>query len=386
MRLISFISLIIILLTPVIPEYAAAKTESEKIKLDNIKSKIIEREKKLKEYKKKEGQVIERLNRLEQQLLKDNIKVEEINEKISQIKKSIKESRKLIDELNNEIAEVKDILDKRLISLYKYHNRSGLRILLSSDTYNDFLRHDKLLNKIVSNDYNLIKKSLKRIEEKVAHEKKLKNQKSALLKQKKKYYKSSTKIEVTKKEKISLLKKTREKKAVQLTAIKELKEYARKLQDFIDRLPEEKKDFKSLTRRFSAMKGKLPFPVKGKIITKFGRKEHVDLHTFTFEKGIDIKAPQGKEVQSIFEGKVIYADWFKGYGKMMIINHGEKYYSLFGHASKLFKKTGDIVGQGETIALVGDTNSLKGSCLYFEIRHHGKPQDPLRWLVKAGNK
>ena len=281
---------------------------------------------------------------------------------------------------------MKRILDKRLISLYKYHNRSGLRILLSSETYNDFLRHDKLLNKIVSNDYNLIRKSLKRIEDKVTYEKKLKSQKDALLKQKEKYYKNSSKIEVTKKEKISLLKKTREKKEVQLTAIKELKEYARRLQDFIDRLPEEKKDFKSLTRKFSSMKGRLPFPVKGRIITVFGRKEHPDLHTYTFQKGIEIKAPLGKEVRSVFEGKVIFADWFKGYGNMMIINHGEKYYSLFAHASKLFKKTGDLVGQGETIALVGDTNSLKGSCLYFEIRHQGKPQDPLRWLLKAGNK
>jgi len=257
---------------------------------------------------------------------------------------------------------------------------------LSSETYNDFLRHDKLLNKIVSNDYNLIKKSLKRIDDKISHEKKLKSQKDALLRQKEKYYKNSTKIEVTKKEKISLLKKTREKKEDQLAAIKELKEYARKLQDFIDRLPEEKKDFQSLTRKFSSMKGRLPFPVKGRIITQFGRKEHPDLHTYTFEKGIEIKAPLGKEVRSVFEGKVIFADWFKGYGNMMIINHGEKYYSLFAHTSKLFKKTGDLVGQGETIALVGDTNSLKGSCLYFEIRHHGKPQNPLKWLLKAGNK
>ena len=160
MRFITFISLIIIFITIYCPYEISAKTESEKIKLDNIKNKIIQKEKKLKEYKKKEGAVIERLNRLEQQLIKENIKVKEINKKISKIKSDIKKSRETINKLNREINEISAVLEKRLVALYKYHRRSGLRILLSSKTYNDFLRQDKLLSEIVSNDYGMIKKSL----------------------------------------------------------------------------------------------------------------------------------------------------------------------------------------------------------------------------------
>ena len=128
------------------------------------------------------------------------------------------------------------------------------------------------------------------------------------------------------------------------------------------------------------MKGKLLFPVRGSIISKFGRTEHPNLRTFTFQKGIEIKAQSGTEIKSVFKGKVIYADWFKGYGNIIIINHGEHYYSIYAHAEKLLKQVGDIVNNNETIALVGDTNALKGSCLYFEIRHNGIPQDPLLWL------
>jgi len=357
-----------------------AKTESDKIKLNRIKSKIVQSEKKLKEYRKKETEVIEKLNTLEQQLINENIKIRDINDKIREIKKNIFASRKVVDRLNAEIADVKNSFDHRLVALYKYHNRSGLRILLSSKTYNDFLRQDKLLSRIVSDDYTLIQETLNKIEEKIQYEKKLKAQRGSLLNEKGNYAKRSRRIESAKNRKISLLKKTRQKKELQQAAILELKRYARQLQSFIDQLPDEKKDFKSLTRKFSSMKGRLPFPVQGPVITKFGRKEHPELHTYTFQKGIEIKAPEGREIKSVFEGKVIYADWFKGYGNLLIINHGEKYYSLSAHASKLFKKTGDLVGQGETVALVGDTNSLKGSCLYFEIRHKGKPQDPLQWL------
>jgi len=88
----------------------------------------------------------------------------------------------------------------------------------------------------------------------------------------------------------------------------------------------------------------------------------------------------------VHAGRVAFADWFKGYGLMIIVDHGEHYYSLSAHASRLLKEVDDIVYAGETIAQVGDTNSIKGAGLYFEIRQQGKPQDPLIWLKKGGNK
>jgi len=386
MRFITLISIIICLFIVYCPVEISAKTDTEKIKLDNIKKRIIQKEKKLKEYKKKEGQVIERLNRLEKQLINENIKVDEINKKISKIKRDIKRSRVIINKLNSEINEISVVLEKRLVALYKYHRRSGLRILLSSKTYNDFIRQDKLLNEIVSKDYALIKKSLNKIEDRISQEKKLRKQKASFEKEKESYFINSSKINSTKKDKLTLLKDTRKKKDLQISAINELKKYAKKLQDFIDKLPSDQIEFKQLANKFSAMKGKLSFPVKGKIISKFGRTEHPDLHTFTFQKGIEIKSPFGMKIKSIFKGKVIYAGWFKGYGNMIIINHGENYYSLYAHAEKLFKQIGEIVEENEAVALVGDTNSLNGSCLYFEIRHKGKPQNPLRWLKKSGRK
>jgi septal ring factor EnvC (AmiA/AmiB activator) len=98
------------------------------------------------------------------------------------------------------------------------------------------------------------------------------------------------------------------------------------------------------------------------------------------QNGIEIKAPMETEVRAILPGKVLYADWFKGFGNMVIIDHGDHTFTVSAYCSHLLKKEGDAVSQGEAIARVGSAGSLKGPCLYFEIRHRGKPQDPMDWI------
>ena len=122
-------------------------------------------------------------------------------------------------------------------------------------------------------------------------------------------------------------------------------------------------------------KGKLSPPVHGNVISLFKEKG---------QNGIEIKAPLGTEVRAVLPGKVLYADWFKGFGNVMIIDHGDQTFTVSGYCSQLLKKAGDLVSQGEAIALVGSAGSLKGPCLYFEIRHKGKPQDPMEWISHLG--
>jgi septal ring factor EnvC (AmiA/AmiB activator) len=134
---------------------------------------------------------------------------------------------------------------------------------------------------------------------------------------------------------------------------------------------------------FSLQKGRLMPPVAGQIISRFGIKQSGDYKSFTFQSGIAIRGEQGDPVRSVFKGNVVYAEWLKGYGNMVIINHGENYYTLYAHLQEMFRKKGDTVDTGEVIATMGDTGSLKGVCLHFELRHHGKPVDPLKWLKKG---
>ena len=124
-------------------------------------------------------------------------------------------------------------------------------------------------------------------------------------------------------------------------------------------------------------------PVKGKIISLYGAYKNRKYHITNFRSGIEIKADRGTPVRSIFGGRVIYAGWFKGYGNMIIIDHGANFYSVYAHLEELFASKGDMVNSGQVIATVGDSGSLTGPRLYFEIRHHGKPENPLQW-IKTG--
>ena len=124
-------------------------------------------------------------------------------------------------------------------------------------------------------------------------------------------------------------------------------------------------------------------PVEGKITNLFGPYKNPKYNVTNFRSGIDIEAEKGEPIRSVFKGTVIFSNWFKGYGNMIIIDHGNSYYTVYAHLEETFKTKGDEVDTAEVIATVGDTGSMTGVKLYFEVRHHGKPMNPLSWLKKG---
>lgn len=131
---------------------------------------------------------------------------------------------------------------------------------------------------------------------------------------------------------------------------------------------------------FPELKGKLPWPSAGKIRHKFGTpRGSGDLSW----KGVLVTARPGTPVHAVSHGRVAFADWLRGFGLLMIIEHGDGYMSLYGHSESLFKDVGDWVEAGELIARVGDSGGREMSGLYFEIRHRGTPVDPLQWCARG---
>lgn len=131
-----------------------------------------------------------------------------------------------------------------------------------------------------------------------------------------------------------------------------------------------------LDSRFGDYRGKLPLPVRGRILDRFGDPKHIgDLKW----QGLFLAAPEGRKVVAVFRGRVAFADWLRGFGLLMIIDHGNGYMTLYGHAQSLYMQAGDWVEAGQVIASVGNTGGTSQPGLYFEIRHDGKPGDPLKW-------
>jgi len=131
---------------------------------------------------------------------------------------------------------------------------------------------------------------------------------------------------------------------------------------------------------FEACKGKLPWPVQGELHRKFGKQYDAKLHADVLSKGIDIKAEPEAPVKAVWKGSVVYADWFRGYGKLMIIHHGGKSYTVLSYLSRLLKKEGDRVEAGEIVGYAGGGGSFEEGVVHFEVWHRGRPQDPLEWI------
>jgi septal ring factor EnvC (AmiA/AmiB activator) len=145
---------------------------------------------------------------------------------------------------------------------------------------------------------------------------------------------------------------------------------------------------KPLARRLGTIdldriKGKLNWPIKGKVVSFFGKKKSTKFDTYIINNGIKIQPGDSDQVRSIYPGEVVFADYYKGYGNLIIIQHAKNLYTLYGQCEKMFKQKGDNVSEGEVISLAGDSGSTSGKSLYFEIRTRLKPQDPLNWLRKG---
>jgi septal ring factor EnvC (AmiA/AmiB activator) len=191
----------------------------------------------------------------------------------------------------------------------------------------------------------------------------------------------------------TLLVKVRDERAYHERMVGELSEAARRLEAFIrDLVAKQRRLAKvppgipgELPRSgFGALRGTLPWPADGRLVSAFGPQVHPRFGTRTFRNGVDIQAAQGTEVAAVYAGHVVYTGWFKGYGNLIILDHSNDYYTLYAHVADIHVKEGEDVRQGQRIGTVGDTGSLDGPRLYFEVRYQGRPLDPAEWLRQRG--
>ena len=128
---------------------------------------------------------------------------------------------------------------------------------------------------------------------------------------------------------------------------------------------------------FSTLRGKLRLPSRGELVNRFGTQREDGGTTW---KGLFIKAGQGEEVRAVAPGRVVFADWMRGFGNLLIVDHGSEYLSIYGNNETVLKQVGDTVGSGDPVARVGNSGGNPETGLYFELRHQGKPFDPLLWV------
>lgn len=142
-----------------------------------------------------------------------------------------------------------------------------------------------------------------------------------------------------------------------------------------DKLPDNRFDGKP----FEQLKGKLSLPVMGTVVNKFGSARSDSTVSW---KGLQLRAASGQPVKSVAAGRVVFADWLRGFGNLLIVDHGKGYMSLYGNNETLYKQVGDILHGGDTVAAVGNSGGNEDYGVYFELRHRGEPIDPIKWIAQ----
>ena len=274
----------------------------------------------------------------------------------------------------------KKILGFRLRSIYKEGSVLPMKIMFSSNDINDLFQNLKYMNLIAQHDAQLLrqyksqydkfdkdKRSLYAVRAKlVSFEKNAKYKKDEIVKKKK--------------EKSVLLKKIKKKKYFYKKVRKELVAASTNLNELIDKLLVKIVSGEGLD--ISDKKGRLDMPLNGRILNKFGKKRVKEYDSYIVYNGINVKARKGSKVRTVFDGTVLYTGELEGYGNLVIIGHGKEFHSLYGHLDTIKVSTDTVVKTGQIIALSGDSGSLDGETLYFELRKNGKPIKPNPWFAK----
>jgi septal ring factor EnvC (AmiA/AmiB activator) len=350
-------------------------------KYKDIQRQIKEQKKKLAIAKDKETsfvQAIDGVNRrldLMQKALKiQKKKVKRTKDRIVVVKREINEFNKMLD-------KQRSYLKRKLSSVQRYGNETTnvVTVIVSSQNFSQMVRNMHYLKKVAEYDYNQIvvyKENLKKLNEKK------RNLNGLYTRQKTEQRELGNRQEELKKEKRykeTLLVSVRKKKEGYRKMLRELTSASNSVRKML----EEKRANTYKLTRFALLKGKLPWPITdGTVAKRYGSYEDPEFKTPVFRRGIYINADEGVTAKAIYTGKVVYADWFKGYGKVIIINHGSGYHSVYANLNEIFFKPGDIVKRRQAIGKVGQSGTISAPALYFEIRYKGKPLNPLQWLAR----
>jgi septal ring factor EnvC (AmiA/AmiB activator) len=354
-----------------------------------IQKKLKEEKQKQQQSKIKEKKILNRLHRVDQAL--GHLEREkEANEEDLQETKAHLENLQADNQSNQvQVARSRELLKRRLRALYRMSFRTPFwGGLFDSESFGDFARKLKFGTLLAESNGKLLEQTLRHEGElrqsslEWGDEQKRKERLLAVLGRKEKNYSRE------KNNRTGSLDSIRKQQAAREQKIAELNEAAQGLQQKVSSFLKQAREAQTRPAYVPAgagltvKRGKIPWPVSGRIISPYGKYRNPEFNAVVENTGIQIQAPLGTPFRAVAAGTVRYADWFKGYGKLVILDHGKGYYSLYAQASELSVSEGQAVAAGQILGNVGDTGSLVGSSLYFEIRKDAVPQDPLRWLKR----
>lgn len=277
------------------------------------------------------------------------------------------------------IGQQKKALGRRLNALYRFGGLTYVRMFLSIDQSRDPVEAMSMLSYLVSRDARLVSRFQEALQQLSIRNLDLADRQRRLADVRRVVEDRQRAVMAARGHKEQLLASLRSQETGSQHRIAELEEKALRLERLIAVL--------SLQRTgtvanvdIRSFQGALPWPVAGKVVERFGRQQDPKFLTFTTNNGVKIAAAAGVPVRAIFQGTVLFSQWFKGYGNLIILDHGNRVFSLYGNLKSSNAAVGERVASGQTIAGVGESEESPPGFLYFEIRQDNRPEDPQKWL------
>jgi murein hydrolase activator len=391
--------------------FAAKKIDAAKEDLSDLHEKIEELKKELNSNQAAHKDATDELKDSETAISSANKKLREINQKQKQNKNTLNTLKKQSLNLNENLSQQQQRLSKLLRQQYMHGGQSYSQLILQNKNPSEITRDVKYFSYIAKEHAKVIddmQSSLVKVKE-------LNNKTAATLQEvanlKAKQEAEKSELEQQKQEKSKVVKTLSKQITAQRKEIDKLKRDEKNLSNLVERLAkiipkkakkvskkktskptnEDEKPSQTIVKNeetptdaysgsnFIALKGKLRLPVRGDVTNRFGAAR---VDTGVSWKGLFIKAAEGNDVKTVADGRVVFADWMRGFGNLIIVDHGSGYMSLYGNNQAVLKGVGDEVNAGDAIASVGNSGGNESNGLYYELRRNSQPFDPMSWSVR----
>ena len=361
------------------------KIDRERKTLEQLKDQIEEKRRQADEAGKKRDSILQGIQTLDERHMRYRQSHQEISRKLRKKDQEIEAINAQIARLREGVQVRQEAILARLRVQYMEGRFGHWKPLLAADSYGDFQRRLRYLSAVSARDYGLIETFKTDLTSMQEAEGQREAARTGMVAYKRSTEKHLEEIKAVKKEKKLYLAKLTQEKESNERVLQELERSASRIDSLLRELEQRRRAAAARPPAGSlskGVKGGLPWPAEGSVLTYFGRQKHPTFNTYVQRKGIEIRTLEGSAIHAVMPGTVVYADWLKGYGLVIILDHANGFFSLYAHASKILTSVGAQVASGQAIGETGDTGMTGENTLYFELREGAEPVDPLHWLAK----
>ena len=358
---------------------AVAQTAEE---LDALRERVSQSRERVAEHEAAERNVFDRLEAIDRRQAELETAVRGVQAQVRSARTALAAVEADAARLESQLERTQSAMSRRAVALYKTGGVGPLRVLFAASSLRELLQRTAALQQMLGHDADLVARfRAERLAYDAAREETARTaQRHRELLGTLRSERASLDGERASKQ--ALLEQVREDRRGERELLIELEAAARALEAALSELGGSARSHAEWLdgSGFGARRGKLPLPVAAPVVATFGRVVDADFLTQTRRNGVELGARHGDAVRAVARGAVRFAGWFRGYGKIVILDHGDQYFTISGHLSEVRVAVGDRVSEGEIVGLAGETGSLAGPRLYFEVRRGSEALDPVDWL------